>query len=270
MRTIEINHLETAVMKGWTIFTHSVRMVMRNLNYAVRIAAGPVLIGLAVVYAMLASAGLPLTLMADQQALSQVFAAGGFGLTLLVVFLVMMAVQVWVFVSWHRFVLLEEYPSGLLPAFRADRILAYVGNALLLFLVGMAFLIPVAGTAVLAAGILGESGAAVSVLVAILFCLFMAVAIYRLTPILPAAAIGQPLKLRDAWDKTRGTTTTIVMLVVLLAVFNVLLQVVVDLSMAVFAPLGILFMILATLVATLVNVSVVTTFYGHYVEGRPI
>lgn len=259
-------------MKGWTIFTHSVRMVMRNLNYAVRIAAGPVLIGLAVVYAMLASAGLPLTLIADQQAVSQVFAAGGFGLTLLVVFLVMMAVQVWVFVSWHRFVLLEEYPSGLLPAFRADRILAYVGNVLVLFLVALAVMVPagVIAFAVLAGGIAGAGGAALNAAVFVLFFLLSFVVMYRLTPILPAAAINQPLKLRDAWDKTRGTTGTIVLLVVLLAVFNVLLQVVVDLSMAVFAPLGILFMILATLVTTLVNVSVVTTFYGHYVEGRPI
>lgn len=257
-------------MKGWTIFSHSVRMVMRNLNYAVRIAAGPVLIGLAAVFALLASAGLPLTLMGDQQALSQALAAGSFGLTLMVVFLIIIAVQIWVFVSWHRFVLLEEYPGGLLPAFRGDRMLAYVGNALLIFLVGLAIMIPAGVIAALVGGIAGEGGAAAVVLVIILFVLFMAVAVYRLTPILPAAAIGQPLKLRDAWDKTRGTTGTIVLLVVLLAVFNVLLQVVVDLSMAVFAPLGILFMILATLVATLVNVSVVTTFYGHYVEGRPI
>ncbi|MBY6140171.1 hypothetical protein KUV26_12050 [Leisingera daeponensis] len=257
-------------MKGWAIFKHSVRMVLRNLNYAVRIATGPVLIGVAVVFALLASAGLPMTLMGDQQALSQALAAGSFGLTLLAVFLTIVAVQIWVFVSWHRFVLLEEYPSGLLPAFRGDRMLAYVGNALLIFLVALAVMIPAGVIAALVGGIAGEGGAAVIALVIILFALFTAVAIYRLTPILPAAAIGQPLKLRDAWDKTRGTTGTIMLLVVLLGLFNVLLQVVVDLSMAVFAPLGIVFLILATLVATLVNVSVVTTFYGHYVEGRPI
>lgn len=257
-------------MKGWTIFLHSVRMVLRNLNDAIRIAAGPVLIGLAVVFALLASAGLPLSLLANQQVLSQQLAAGGFGLTMLVVLLTIVVVQIWVFVSWHRFVLLEEYPSGLLPAFRGDRMLAYVGNSLLIFFVAFAAMFLVGLIAMLVGGIVGEGGRAVIMFIIILFGLFTVVAIYRLTPILPAAAIGQPLKLREAWDKTRGTTGTIVLLVVLLGLFNVLLQVVVNLSMAVFVPLGIVFMILATLVATLVNVSVVTTFYGHYVEGRPI
>ncbi|WP_323784160.1 hypothetical protein [Leisingera sp.] len=257
-------------MKGWTIFSHSVRMVIRNLNHGFRIAAGPVLIGVAIVFALLASAGLPLTLLGDQQALLQALAAGGFGLTLLVVFLVIIAVQIWVFVSWHRFVLLEEYPSGLLPAFRGDRILAYVGKSLLIALVGMAIMIPAGVAAALLSSIAGQGAAIVIIPAYIVLVLFLLVTIYRLTPALPAAAIGHSLKLREAWQKTRGTTGAIILLVLLIGLMQLLLQLVASLSMAVFAPLGVVFLILVSLITTLVNVSVITTFYGHYVEGRPI
>ena len=47
-------------MKGWSIFAHSVGMVTRNLSEAMRVALVPVLIGFALIAALIMTSGLSL------------------------------------------------------------------------------------------------------------------------------------------------------------------------------------------------------------------
>jgi len=252
-------------MKGWSIFAHSVGMVTRNLSEALKIAVVPVLIGFAAIVALASMTGLSFGSMSDPAAMDKMMRDGGMGALFIPIILfavVLIIVELWIFVSWHRFILLEEYPTGWIPEFHFDRIMAYLGRGLLIGAIMVAMWILVG----LAAAVLGPLGAVIAV--AAVF--FSVVLVYRLVAMLPAAAIGKSLTVSQAWEATKGSTGTIIVLVIVIVVAQFLLQVVTGLSMMIFAPLGILFQVFVTLVMSLVNVSILTTFYGHYVEGREI
>lgn len=260
-------------MKGWSIFAHSVGMVTRNLSEALKIALVPVLIGFGVLTALMLMTGLSTGMISDQAAMEQMVQDGDMGaliLPFIIAVIVLVVIELWVFVSWHRFILLEEYPSGWIPEFRFDRIAAYFGNGLLIALVIIVTLIPIGM-------VLGVAAAMVSsVLPLALFLVPLATMViaylifYRLSPTLPAAAVGESMKLGEAWVFTTGASGTLLVTGISTAVVQFLLQYVGGLSMAVFPPLGIAFQLLTALVMSLVNVSILTTIYGHYVEGRPI
>lgn len=255
-------------MKGWTIFTHSVGMVTRNLGWACRIALVPVLVGFVLIFAVFSSSGISMVVLADGDAMQEAMLSGAAGASISLALLILIAVELWVFVSWHRFILLEEYPEGWFPSFRTGRILSYLGHGVLIALMAVLLVVPmfVIFFALVAVAVWpGLVG-----LFIFGYMIFLFIAIYRFAPILPAAAIGQPLKLGDAWKATSGSSGTIVLVLILLGVLQILLQVVIGLSVSIFAPLGFAFAVFAMLVMTLINVSVLTTFYGHYVEGRPI
>lgn len=46
----------------------------------------------------------------------------------------------WIAVAWHRFVLLNEAPQGLLPAFKGDRVMAYLLRMLAYLGISLVFL----------------------------------------------------------------------------------------------------------------------------------
>lgn len=252
-------------MKGWSIFAHSVGMVTRNLSEALKIAVVPVLIGFAAIVVLTMMTGLSLGTMSDAEAMEKLIRDGELGALIfpfILFVVVLIIIELWIFVSWHRFILLEEYPTGWIPEFRLDRIMAYFGRGFLIGVIMMVMWIVVG----FSAAVLGPLGAVILVTAAF----FSVILVYRLVAILPAAAIGKSLTVGQAWDATKGSTGTIIVLVIVIALAQFLLQMVTGLSMMVFAPLGILFQVFVALVMSLVNVSILTTFYGHYVEGREI
>ncbi|AZV80048.1 hypothetical protein EBB79_20580 [Parasedimentitalea marina] len=260
-------------MKGWSLFAHSVGMVIRNLSEALKIALVPVLIGFALVVGLTSMTGLSLGSLTDEAALQKMLNDGGLGAFLMPIILlvfVLIAIELWVFVSWHRFILLEEYPNGWVPKFRFDRITAYLGSGLLIGLVTVLSLVPIAMIFGILAGIISPVLPLVGALVPVATIIIAYLIFYRLSPVLPAAAVGDSLKLGEAWIFTTGASGTLLVTGLSTAAVQFLLQFVAGLSMEVFLPLGIAFQILTGLVMSLVNVSILTTIYGHYVEGRPI
>ncbi|MGI9368582.1 MAG: hypothetical protein ACR2O2_07060 [Ruegeria sp.] len=183
-----------------------------------------------------------------------------------VVVVVVATVMGWIAVSWHRFVLLEEYPTGILPTFRSDRILAYI---LRLLLIGV-----IAGIAFLPAGFvftaLGGGLIGVSIILLVVYFLFLVVCGFRIAIVLPAAALGEPLTLKDAWGKTAGATGSIIVLLIVSVVFQFLVDIL--FTLLAFIPiLGVLLvMFLAVLVFPMINVSILTTMYGVFVEKREL
>lgn len=250
-------------MKSWSIFTHSFGMVFRNLKQAMQIGLVPVLLAFAGVFAGLSYLGVSLAVFQDEQALGLLMADSWMVFIVMLVFV--MILMLWIVTSWHRFVLLEEYPEGWVPPFRFDRILSYIGHALML---GIMMLIVMASAATV---IIGLSSAS-PVLGGILLTtggLVIGVLLYRLLPILPAAAIGKSLKLKEAWVATKGETLTILGLMLIGFLFQLLLNVVAVLFGLV-PVIGPLLIYAVLLIMSLVNVSILTTLYGHYIEGRPI
>lgn len=246
-------------MKGLHIIRHSIQMILRNLLDILRLGLIPV----AVVVGSVAALFALVFATASEQ-------GPGAGATLLfiAVFLIAVACSLWFIVNWHRFVLLEDYPKGWIPPFHGDRMASYVGHALMLSLIMFLAMIPL----FLSQLFLAQVG---SVFVAsggvAIFFLVMSVLGMRLSVILPAAAIGKPLTLKDAFHVTKGANWTICVVMFLLAGCHFVVSILIGLlSAGQMAALALVLAVPVQLFLTILPVSILTTLYGHYVEGRPV
>jgi hypothetical protein len=246
-------------MKGWHIFSHSISLVWRNMYQALQIGLVPVVILVGLVTLLVPQIGMEMGTTLRNDALKDAVQSGQISLfPIFLIVLLWVLITIWVFVSWHRYVLMEEYPKGWIPAFRTDRILSYVGHGLKLMLLMFCISVLVVLLVVVTGGIA--------------FVLFLAVAviIYRFVAIFPAAAIGEPLTLREAWNATKGSTGSIIVMLLLFFVLQLVLSGAIAAMQSIAPILGLASQMTVTLFMSLVNVSVMTTFYGHYVQGRPI
>lgn len=253
-------------MKGWSIFSHSVSMVLRNFQAAIQIFLVPTLLVFAVVFAVVYAAiqsGLAPQGQAVNVALGSV--PSGLLLQMAAVWIVVMLISIWGVVAWHRYVLLEEMPEGWIPRLHTSNILIYFLRAVQLVIVSVIALLVVAfiGSAfVEAAGLFGA---------AILIVLFIGIALFlsRLLVILPAAAVGRPFGLSDALEATKGAVPALF----LLGVCVFLAQLAVELTLSAVSGIPAVSLALQlgfAVMLSLLNVSIMTTLYGHYVEGRPV
>lgn len=179
----------------------------------------------------------------------------------------------WIAVGWHRFVLLDEATRLPLPPFRGDRILAYFGRLLQFILIavvlGAAVMIP----SVFLATAAGESASSIIIMLLPLIVLFaMFLLSYRLAPMLPAAAVGRPVNMREAWAATRGATGTLFLLAILSGIGSILIDLpglaLLQLPQGYF--LNMAWLLLTTWVKLMVGISILTAIYGVYVEKRAI
>lgn len=241
---------------------HSVRLVLNDWRTALKITG--------LLYLIYAIPSLVLNLLFPppvQPELAASAALASLPITLLTIILATVAF-IWIAVAWHRYILLDEVPAGQLPAFNGDRLLSYFLRSLLigLIVVGLAVVLGLA-TAVLS--FLGP----LLIIVGIAFFMLMALASYRLSPMLPAAALGERMTVREAWASTAGANGAIVVLAVIsiIAVFVISLPTFV---LAFLGPIGgflsVVWSLVTGWVITLVGVSIATTIYGHYVQDRAI
>lgn len=187
-------------------------------------------------------------------------------------------------VNWHRHVLLEE-PATLRP--RGGRMGVYLLRALQIGLLAMVVMVVIALAGMAISAVAGLSAALFAApaelstsmilliflgsIVGLVIGFWIYALMMRLSVMLPAAAVGKGLGLRQALAQTRGTTGTMVMLVLLMG----LLAIVLAIPMIV-AQLAGLFVLVSVLefalnwFLTVLGVSLLTTLYGHYVEGRPL
>ncbi|WP_050604625.1 hypothetical protein [Ruegeria sp. 6PALISEP08] len=254
-------------MLGWQIFLHSVRMVFGNLKQVLQITVGPALIATIIIVGVFLALGIPLEALEDNAGDLPPGATAGSAFVFVVVLLAVMFVTMfWIAVSWHRFILMEEYPTGIFPTFRFDRILAYFGRFLMLGILMVIAYIPMG----LVAAALGESLAGLSIILVIVYTVFLVVCFYRLSIILPAAAIGDPISLSDAWNKTAGVGSAILLLLLVAFLFQVLVQLAFTV-LAIIPVLGVLLTVFfGTLVLPMINVSIFTTMYGVFIEKREL
>lgn len=240
---------------GWQIFTHSLRLVWANLGVAFRISA--VLYIVSAVFQVLAQTS-------DFGAIENgVPSTDGGGLQLIST-VVSIITSLWIAVAWHRYILLEEVPEGLLPNWHGARMMAYFGRSLL---IGLTMLGVILLSALpMLAGIQGVLGSAIITFGAI-FSIFL---FYRLCAVLPSAAMGEPLTLAEAGRATEGNTGTIVVLVLCMIGGVFLLMI----PAAILAPIGLVlslvYMIGAQWFMTMFGISIFTTFYGHFIEKREL
>lgn len=250
-------------MKGWQILKHSLRQVFGNLSGALRVSAvlylAQIAVGLAMGAGIAWRGGMGPGMM-DSGMLA------GFALALAVAVLS----SLWIAVSWHRFVLLDE-EATLIPGFRGDRIWAYLLRSL-----AYAVILVMAGAlwgmivgAALGTFLMGNRIAWMMTMGLVVYLPVMVVGL-RLTADLPAAALGADVAFLSGWRATAGHTQDIAVLVVLLLALSFGVTI---LGAFVFGLIPVVSMVWGLVIGWLqmmVGVSVVTTLYGHYIEKRDL
>ncbi|WP_375260316.1 hypothetical protein [Palleronia sp.] len=240
-------------MKGWKLFRHSVAMISRDVGAAFRVTGLPYVIILAV------SLAFPAFFSVDPEV------EMSFTPAVLVAAVAYFAASLWLAVQWHRYVLTGEIQRGIIPPWHGKAILAYLGRSTLLAVIA----IPIFLILFIPVGILAATGMALGVLVllgAAVEALGLAI-LGRFSPILPAAALREPLSLGQAWRATEGATGAILVAAVLLSLLSTLPAFLFLVGLGVIATVANLAF---QWLLTLLTVSLMTTIYGHYVEGREL
>lgn len=251
-------------MRGLRILVHAARQVAGNLGMALRVSALPLalLVGLIV----LLGGVLAGTIAEVSEAPSGPSFAGTF-FGVLAVILIAWALLAWIAVRWHRYVLLEE-GSGWIPPWSVGLVGRYMLRTLLI-------------------GLIVAAGAMVATLILLLiagtvdawrFLAPLAVQLVaawvglRLSISLPAVALGERMTLGEAWARTRSAAGAVAVLTGLLFALSLGMNALVSL-----ATLTGQSAVLATILSlpldwalALLSVAVLTTLYGHLVEGREI
>ncbi|CUH51488.1 hypothetical protein [Shimia marina] len=245
-------------MQGWKLFKHALRMVTGNWREALKIFLLPSV-------ATMAFTAVFIFILAFLQ-------ESGFGSVLvtmvgLVGFFLFLCVLFWPLVNWHRFVLLEELPRSWVPTFHEQRVLSYLGNVVILWLLTLVVMIPLA--LIIFLSFSAGFGKEVFWGLTPLYC-FLAVLWLSVSIILPAAAVGKPLRIREALAATNGAGWTLFLLLILVGILQIFLEFIGQIISVL--PDYVEMPVLAVGVAFwgLLNVSILTTLYGHYVEGRSL
>jgi hypothetical protein len=247
---------------------HAISSVRNNIAYAFRISWPW--------YAVITLVGLGANFLAEYMTGGNVEANAGRVLPLYAVIAFMNILGFSsIAVNWHRYILLDEVP-GAGDLFRLDdKVWRYFGNVLLIALIltvaGIVIIIPFSVLA-------GLMGASLPLLIAVLIILpIFAIVSYRLGIKLPAIALGRrDFLMRDAWAATRDNKLPIF----LVALFQFLLGLAVLLALAVIVyalinvnevlalviSAGI--QIVATWVLSIFGITLLTSLYGFFVEGR--
>lgn len=253
-------------MKGIQILLHSLKQVFGNMGAALRISG---LLYLAQIVA--------LVIFGRQAMLGGMMgpdgAPGGAVGPMAVLAIVTLLTSLWIVVAWHRYILKVEDTGSVVPAFHGRRILAYLGYSLL---IGVILIIPAALLGGLS-GMLFRSamsdgmmpGIGVSLLAMLVVLVPILLISLHLSPLLPAAALGEPLGIGGAWAATSGATLDFLVLAVATAVGAFVL----DLPAMLFAgslPMALGWATVTGWIKMMVGASILTTVYGHYVEKRPL
>ncbi|SHH60703.1 hypothetical protein [Marivita hallyeonensis] len=249
-------------MKGWQIFRHSFNLVMANLDQALRLS---LVLYLVQSFYMIYNVFNPPEMMEFEGTEIPVMAPETVLPTILLGLLAIVA-SLWIAVAWHRFALTGETAVGWVPRFHGSNILGYLGRSILIgILVVLGVIVASVPIGIISIGMPALAGGMSLILIGLGAYLF-----FRLGVMLPAAALGEKLALGAAWDATKGESGTIVTLAMIVVGASILIQLPSWFNENPTSVLNIVYSLVVNWLATIIGISVLTTLYGHFVEGRPI
>lgn len=254
---------------AFSIIRHAFAMVFGNFGQALRLSIGPFALTALVIYIvaqMLDIGMISIAFMMMQPASADPVIA----LFVIAAIIASTFTTAWVAVGWHRFILLEEYVQ-LLPQVRDRPIMGYILTSLAIsFWVIIASFIAglIVGFALAATGL--QDAVVPAFIGGLLIGLVVSFVWFRLGLSLPALAIGERMRLRESLAATKPISSTILQVVLIVALLNALGQS----AIGTLAGLGMTVTIIASLalywVSFMVGLSILTTFYGHLIEGRDL
>lgn len=92
--------------------------------------------------------------------------------------------------------------------------------------------------------------------------------VLRLTVVLPGVALRADVRILTGREATRGQTETFLLLAIIWSAISVVCDVVIDDLSAANGFVGFGYSFVWLWVQTMIGLSILTTLYGHYVEGR--
>lgn len=258
------------MVQGWRLFAHSLRQLFGNFGSALLVSALPCLLQVITIVLFiywLSTRGSPevMALMRGGLFWSPAF------LALLVV---MITTSLWIAVSWHRYILLGQKP-GLVTTPHPGRMAGYFGKGLhMTFVLLLPLALLVAILPFVIGPNLGPRFLAENRLM-VLLGLFAITAVFgvlslRLATVLPGAALRSGVRFYSGWHATRGRSGAILSLFLITVAATATVSAIGNLLFD-----GNPFVTLGWSAATnwlflMVNLSILTTLYGHYVEKRPL
>lgn len=258
-------------MTGTELFKHAFGMIERNFGTAMRISAVLFVISLGLQF-------VPSVWSMTNPDLMFSLGITSFMALSYLPSLVAMVLGAWVAVAWHRYVLLEEDPGGWIPNFHGPEVLQYILWIILLILIYFLMLIPLFLVGALAipgieSGHNPSAGMMVLFVVVLFATLIAAVLVFtRLSTCLVSRAVSQRLSLSQAWSATRGSNWPIILCLLIVFGFLIVFSIVVGILMAVIGVAAMVVIIpvyvLFTWSLMFFQISLMTTLYGHYIEGR--
>lgn len=254
---------------AWNIVRHAFVIVFGNLKEALSASLVPFLILIGVLFVLMTILGLPLY--QDALVTPPIGQEGSIALASVISIPLYMFIFAWVAVTWHRYILLEEYPATV-PAVANRPIGAYIGRTLMMSLQLVLVMVPVilfvvsfignANTLMLNTG----SGLIFAVVMGSVVSFFW----LRIGVSLPAVAVGKPMNSRDAWAETNSVWQTILGASVIMVALNLAVTFAFSLLFSGIPLISYILSIVIQWVTMMVGVSVLTTIYGHVVESRPL
>ena len=262
---------------GYQLLRHVLQQVFGNLREAAQLT----LVLFLAPYAAFLALGLDQLAMGGMVEPEEVGGIVGGGLLIIVVGFFCYC---WAAVGWHRYVLIEETGNGLLPQFHGRMILAYFGRILLVGLV-------IFGVIIAAGIVIGIAAAATqSQIVLLLFGVGLIFGVSwvatRIGLILPAAALGERMKIGESWAATRPVSSQILLPLIVIALVAGLINQAVLLVLGqptmmqdafgqmqqvrVLTLPGQIVSGVVSWLQVLVNLALMTTLYGNLIQGRQL
>ena len=257
-------------MLGLRILFHALRQVLLNLGPVARIFLIPTLVLLAAAW------GLRLNFLFSPYFLLTAWQRGMIPWAKLAVFILLAEVLLlWSAVAWHRFILLNERGHGLLPPLHPLQMWGYFVRGLWLLLLGVPLFF---AQGFVVGFVRGFTKAAFHVspglvVEAVGLCLalpFVALMLRLFVAVVPVA-VGRDEQTGSVWRSMRLNLWPLVVVSAGLLLFDQTLSLgVARLGMTSMSTPGLSLTVASQSLATILSLSVLTTLYGHYVEGRPL
>lgn len=241
-------------MLAFRLLRHAILQLTGNLGAALTLSVLPLLlaalgIGIGVVARLVLAGGNPSGI-----------AVGAVSLAIVATFVLAF---VSLAASWHRHVLLEENPQVFRSIGGSEA--RYFGAAVRMTLV-IVLIVVLPLTLVVAVNASLNGSVYVVMLTSLILGIAVAIIGLRLGTGLAGAAIGAEKPLTTGWKATESRLGTLL----LLAVFSQILQTIFNLASQIPGLVGLVATLLAAWLGALLSLSLITTLWGHFVEGRAL